>query len=371
MQYDKMRNVISATTSKENDIYSINKKLHPNTQFIYLHKFFFGGVTTFTAHLFYTIGITERNKDNVILHLTNSNRSENRLRDFGYGLHYRNISAETLSNIQYPFFTMIKDDYFPILAKLIDNDHREQTDNAVVVIHDPRDLSNRIIKLIKKWKIITIRRSVQDYIQQKYNLNSLFLYHPFYPYSITSSSMHNRKGAVSISRIGFGKNIDIILKANKILESFEINGINLYGCPTPMYVYLHLNGKNDVLGFKKYYHGKFNKSFSSVSNIISKYKFVVDLSLIKNDGGGTQYTYLEAIHNDCALILHRRWLKDLNNNPKYCDFKEGYNCFAIDNENELAELIKTDPDTSKIVKNAKKLMRRHIHIDWSKIIDNN
>ena len=135
-------------------------------------------------------------------------------------------------------------------------------------------------------KIITIRRSVQHYIQQKYNLNSVFLYHPFYAYPTISSKL-NRKGAVSISRIGFGKNIDIILKANKILESLGINGIRLYGYPTPMYIYLHLNGKNGAVEFNKYYYGKFDKSFLSISNIIATKKFVVDLSLVKNDGGGT------------------------------------------------------------------------------------
>jgi hypothetical protein len=265
---------------------------------------------------------------------------------------------------------MIKDDYFPILRNLTNNDKREQSDNIVVVIHDPRDISNRIIEMIKKWKIITIRRSVQDYIQHKYNLNSVFLYHPFYAYPI-DSYIFDKKGAVSISRIGFGKNIDMILKANKILESCGINGIDLYGYPIPMYIYVYLNGKNGSIEFKKYYHGKFDKSFLAVSNIIARKKFVVDLSLVKNDGGGTQYTYLEAIHNDCALILHRRWIQDWNNDPKYCDFKEGYNCFAIDNEKELAELIKADPDTTKIINNAKKLMHRHINIDWSKLIDNN
>ena len=60
---------------------------------------------------------------------------------------------------------MIKDDYFPILLNLTNNDQRERTNNIVIVIHDPRDISNRIIEIIKKWKIITIRRSVQDYVQ--------------------------------------------------------------------------------------------------------------------------------------------------------------------------------------------------------------
>jgi hypothetical protein len=53
------------------------------------------------------------------------------------------------------------------------------------------------------------------------------------------------------------------------------------------------------------------------------------------------------------LILHRKWLENDYVDPDYCDFKEGYNCLAVDNENELADIIKKDPDTSKIVENAK------------------
>lgn len=349
--------------------------MHPDTQFLYPHKFFFGGVTTFTAHLFYTIDLMGRNNKKIVLRPTASKNSENRLRDFGYGLQYKNISAESLRNIIYPFVIMIKDDYLTILQKLNQRVGIDDS-NIVVVIHDPRDISDRNIQLIKKWKIIiTIRRTVQDYLKQTYNLDSLFLYHPFYPYPTSMCNIAVKQDAVSISRIGFGKNIDIILKANKLLESVGISdGIKIYGCPTPMYVYLHLgkreNGSGSDLEFKRYYYGKFDRSFSAVSNILARSKFVVDLSVVRNDGGGTQYTYLEAIHNDCALILNRRWLQHIDVDPKYCDFVEGYNCFAVDNENELAELIKSNPDTAKVVQNAKKLMPRHTKIDWSRLIDN-
>ena len=61
--------------------------------------------------------MSERINDNVILRPTSSNKSENRLRDFGYELHYKNISAKVLRNMQYPFLTMIKADYFPIMIK--------------------------------------------------------------------------------------------------------------------------------------------------------------------------------------------------------------------------------------------------------------
>ena len=122
------------------------------------------------------------------------------------------------------------------------------------------------------------------------------------------------------------------------------------------------------LDFYRQYDGQFEKSFHKLSEILSRAKFVVDLSVLKNDGGGTQYTFLEAVHNGCAIIVHRKWLEDVD--PKYSDLREGDNCFAVGNEKELAELIKSDPDTRKIVNNAKKLMRRHIEVDWSNLFHN-
>ena len=383
------------------------QRLHPETQFLYLHKFFYGGVTTFTAHLFHTIGLIRKNNDkNIRSVLHPSIKSEHILRNFGYGLHYKNISVRSLRHINFPFITIVKDNYFHALKEFSDNKERRIGTNPVLVIHDPRDVSERIASLIKTWKIVTIRKTVQRYLELKYGIGSLFLYHPFFPYSTmattenpSSSSISiigetlTRRGAVSISRIGFGKNINLILNANKILETHncgefnvrnESNSIRIYGCTTPRYVYLFLDNKRakesesicskdmirDTRDFKRYYYGKFDRSFSAVSEILSRRKFVVDLSIVKNDGGGTQYTFLEAIHNGCALILHRRWLEGICSDPGYCDFREGYNCFAVENEDELAELIKSDPDTRKVNENARKLMYRHYNINWSQLIEN-
>jgi hypothetical protein len=88
--------------------------------------------------------------------------------------------------------------------------------------------------------------------------------------------------------------------------------------------------------FKQYYSGTFEKSFTT-SHILSEGKFMVDLSVLRHDGGGTQYTFLEAIHNDTVLIINRKWIENVNS--KYCDFKEGYNCYAVSNGQDLAEII--------------------------------
>jgi hypothetical protein len=41
---------------------------------------------------------------------------------------------------------------------------------------------------------------------------------------------------------------------------------------------------------------------------------MIDLSQLPMDGGGTQYTFLDAIYHDCAIILNRKWIENLMQN---------------------------------------------------------
>lgn len=87
---------------------------------------------------------------------------------------------------------------------------------------------------------------------------------------------------------------------------------------------------------------------------------MADLSFLPNDGGGTQYTFLDAIYHNCAIILNRQWIENVDAN--YRDFKEGENCYAVSDAQELKELLDDaeNIDTTKIVQNARKLLDRHI-----------
>ena len=94
--------------------------------------------------------------------------------------------------------------------------------------------------------------------------------------------------------------------------------------------------------------------------ILKKAKFMIDLSIIPNDGGGTQYTFLDAIYHNCAIILNRHWIENVDRG--YRDFKEGENCYAVSSAEELKELrddVK-NIDTTKVIQNARKLLDRHI-----------
>ena len=90
------------------------------------------------------------------------------------------------------------------------------------------------------------------------------------------------------------------------------------------------------------------------------------MSIIKEDGGGTQYTFLEAIYHDCVLILHHDWISKGN------IFKKNINCFVVGNNNSLKpeEEIKLildkgcDVNYNKILKNSKKILQKHLELDW-------
>ena len=89
---------------------------------------------------------------------------------------------------------------------------------------------------------------------------------------------------------------------------------------------------------------------------------------VANDGGGTQYTFLDALYHNCVIILNRQWIENVD--AEYRDFKEGENCYAVSNAEELRELLDNaeNIDTAKIVQNARKLLDKHIHnaSDWYK-----
>ena len=111
-----------------------------------------------------------------------------------------------------------------------------------------------------------------------------------------------------------------------------------------------------------HYKGCFPKTVDALSKILMPAKFVVDLSTINKDGGGTQYTFLEAIDHDCALILHKKWIT-----PDSI-FKPGFNCYAISNETELQNVLNDDPNTNSIIRNAKNLLKNHDNYQqWSSI----
>ena len=251
----------------------------------------YGGCLTFTAHLLHSLGKKRVFKISKKSH-------EKRTRDFGYGIEYQNVSLTVFDSIKYPFITDMYR-HFDGLKKLKRND-------VTIVIHDPGEISRHNEPYLKYWNIITIRKSMQNFLQENFGIESQFLYHPFYAYPIShfGQDHHKRNETVSISRVDFQKNIEIMLEANKTAK----NPIKVYGWINKRYV----TEKLDPAEFSKYYQGKYDKSFSTISKILANSKFMVDLSSLPMDRGGTQYTFLDAINHNCAIILNKQWIENVD-----------------------------------------------------------
>ena len=312
---------------------------------IYMAKPIYGGWVTFTAHL-------SKKYDCDLYKI--SKRSETCKRNYGYDVKYQNIYINDAVKLKNILITAIDKDFHQYLDKF--------PNGTRIVIHDPTEIKKSaedlILRNLKRFKVITIRKTVHDLLLEKYKIKNTFLLHPFYEYEYEKDKNPNR--TVSISRIDFDKNTDIILRANKILP--KTNKIAIYGAINGMYLFHKLQNK---LKLKlSNYNGTFEKSYEELSDILRDVKYVVDLSVIKNDGGGTQYTFLEAIHQECALILHADWLKGLKT-----PFKNGYNCFVVSNEDELVDLITSkNVNVKKVIKNAKKLLKPHISVNWLSLL---
>ena len=309
---------------------------------VYMAKPIYGGWVSFTAHL------SLKEKCNIF---KIGKRTEKKTRKFGYNTEYKNMKIDEIIKLDNLLITALDKSYYEYLIFF--------PNNTKIVIHDPTELKSTkknpnpliINNLLKKFKIITIRKTVQEYLKKEYNIDSELIYHPFYQYEKNKEPMNNY--VVSISRIDFDKNTDILLKYNNLQKDIN-KKILIFGAENRLYVHHKLK----ELNFNEYWKGKYPKNLPMTyedKDILMNCKYMVDLSTIKNDGVGTQYTFLEAIYNDCILILNNEWINKDNL------FINNYNCLGISNEDELYDILNEDVkiDKEKIIMNARKILNNH------------
>ena len=320
---------------------------------IYMATPTFGGWVTMTAHLSL--------KYNYPLYkVSKSNRNEKNYRDFGYNVQYKNISIDEIVKKDNIIITALDKHYYEYLHKF--------PDSTKIIIHDPNDFkSKEVISFLNRVNVITIRETVQQNLLNNHNIQSEFKYHPFFEYNKKTYTNNVNDKCISINRIDFDKNTHVILKANNYIND-DNKKVQIYGKENRLYVEFTINKKLGIKDdFIKYWKGRFAKTLPisyEDRDILNNCKYVVDLSVIKGDGGGTQYTFLEAIYQDCILILHKEWV------DQGTLFKHKYNCYVVgytDNiEQELADIInKEDIDLDKsILENSKQIMNNNINVVW-------
>ena len=317
---------------------------------LYLAKPIYGGWVTFTAHL--------SNKYEWPIYKITKKTEKNK-RDYGYDCQYQNSCLADVLALDNILITAVDKHYWSFL-------HLFPKDTEIV-IHDPTEckssksgnpLIDGLNPILPTFRVITIRESVQNYLSETFQIDSKYLRHPFYNYP-KSTKKGLGYNAVCISRIDFDKNTDIILKANALIKDKK-NHIYLFGAENRIYVHHKLKDLN----VGEYWKGKFPKNLEPTyedKSILKDTKYMVDMSIIKGDGGGTQYTFLEAIYQDCVLVLHKEWTN------KGSLFVSGVNCIVVSNEEELAKVMNIGiPEElyDTILQNSKKIIEDHLNVDW-------
>ena len=127
---------------------------------VYMAKPIYGGWVTFTAHLSL--------KNNSKLYKIGK-RTEPNERDYGYGVKYRNLRIDDIISKEKLLITAVDKHYWRYLELF--------PKGTKIVIHDPTELKgkeNKLKELLDNFEVITIRKSVQDYLKNTFKKRKCF-----------------------------------------------------------------------------------------------------------------------------------------------------------------------------------------------------
>jgi hypothetical protein len=280
---------------------------------LYATKVNLGGWATFTVHL---VNLLRREGHEVRL-CKIGNNTENFERPFGaHGVSYRNISRGDLVHLldDYCIVAALGKHYVEDVEYLIE-------DGAGIVVHDTAESTNRM-SIRRPW---CIRKGLATLFD-----DAVFIRHPYVRVADADRLPYNkRRGYVATSRVDFDKNTTMILDANRLGAKIDIVGFEnrLY---TKFKVCPH---------YSEWVQSKGDHPRSGVESfaLLCKARSMVDLTDIKGDGGGTQYTFLEAWDAGAVPVIGTWWLS------KKDDMQDGKNCLAVYDAQHLATLCKRWP----------------------------
>lgn len=221
-------------------------------------------------------------------------RSESRLRPLGADpqVSYQNLTFEDAAKLEGKFIMGSSSGDLPLSMKGVDLVQRSK---GCFVFHDPHEYQSsawwRFARDLHKSRVVCVRQQGLSTIP--YGRVILHPYTRVYP-----GLWKPRRRACSLSRVCAIKHSEIIVEANQKL----VNKIDLLG---------------DVNRFwwrytiQKHWPGlpipQKAPETTSRAELASQYVYMVDLTSIPGDGGGVQYTTLEALDAGTIPVFHRDW----------------------------------------------------------------
>jgi hypothetical protein len=292
-----------------------------NVTLAYLAKPVTGGWVSYTAHL--ARGLRAAGHTVSLVKL--GNRTENHERDFGMGLMYRNMSAaglDVLARTGRMIITAVDKSAGPELtAELRDA-------GAALVIHDPTELKGGMRDAVDHGgaPLWVIRRTMLRHLP-----HARYMPHPYVRCAMPPRT-GRRYHAASFARLDWDKRTDLMVMANLALP--PEHRIRIHGAENRLYTHHKLDALDP--DWRTYYTGPMHRSSLWAGVRVARFaSYAVDLSVIKGDGGGTQYTFLEALDAGSQLVINKAWLTG----DSMLDEMAPY-AHPVANAEDLVELLK-------------------------------
>jgi hypothetical protein len=295
-----------------------------------------GGWATFTRHLHDTLLA----RGHAVQIWKVGNNTEGKQRPWGPDHTYRNLAP-------CDFHKELGNPRDFIVIAVIGKDFKPEAETLIkmgggVVIHDTTEHSTRM-GVDYPW---VIRRALLGVGNSR---KGVFIRHP-YIRAPRSGVAHIRKGAVAPSRIDFDKNLAMMLDANRMGANIDIIGFEnrLYtrNKIVPLYPEwvqshtLRTYPRTGALGIDR----------------LRRARFMVDLTDIRDDGGGTQYTFLEGWDAGAVPVVGEWWIR-----PKD-DMIPGVNCIAVGTAQSLLKAVrsfKSGPTLGNMVAGGHRQLIKH------------
>lgn len=295
----------------------------------FMYRAFGGGTTSYTVHLFE--GFRRAGYD-VKIYRVNA-RGEYKERPFSKyaGVTYRNIDPVTALKIAKTTPSLLT---APCNSKFLEFDPeiigKLMKAGMRIVIHDPNEFE--IYDHLNNRNSITrpfcIRPAMRNFFPK-----AIFIPHPYvreFTNKVTDRFTWRRDYlAVSIARVTFVKRTELILAANRLLPKKA--KVVLRGAENRLYTRHKLQKL-----YPEYEQGNtgFPMVWGASARECARARFAVDFTWFPDDGGGSQYSFMEAWDAGTVNIIHKDWLRYPG------EMKDGVNCIAVDTPAHLAAILK-------------------------------
>jgi hypothetical protein len=208
-----------------------------------------------------------------------------------------------------------------------------------VVVHDPAEVKNADQRRVfmAAGRLVSIRLAAVATLSAALGRPVAYAPHPFVtPAGGPSASDGRRFNAISLARIDWDKHTDIVIEANRQLVG-PGEWCMLAGAENRMYAYHKLTPR-----WPDWRKALISTPQRNGIRAAAMARYMVDMSVIAGDGGGTQYTFFEAWAGGAHLVVNRGWLRPGG------ELTDGVNCTAVADGDELAARLRRPPDAAVI-----------------------